>query len=181
MEKSQSIANLAAALAKFQGEVRNAPKSADNPYFKSKYTPLDVVVDHIRPILEKNGLSYIQSCGGDGAIVTVTTLIMHSSGEWIETEALSLKADKMTAQGAGSAITYARRYALTAAFGIASDEDDDGNIATGNHKMATTSRTTTSYKCTDCGASVDAKIATRAKEVFGVVLCGECGKKKAGK
>ena len=132
MNKSESIKNIAVALVKFQEEVKNPPKSADNPFFKSKYTTLDVIVDTIKPLLAKQGLSYIQSCGGDGEKVSVTTFIMHTSGEWIETDPLVLKADKATAQGAGSAITYARRYALAATLGIASDEDDDGNIASDN-------------------------------------------------
>ena len=132
MNKSESIKNIAAALVKFQEEVKNPPKSADNPFFKSKYTPLDVIVDTVKPLLGKQGLSYIQSPGGDGEKISITTLIMHISGEWIETDPLVLKADKANAQGAGSAITYARRYALAAALGIASDEDDDGNGASGN-------------------------------------------------
>lgn len=174
INKSDSIKNLAIALCKFQGEVRNAPKSANNPFFKSKYTPLDVVVDHIRPLLEKNGLSYIQSCGGDGSLVTVTTLIMHSSGEWLETEALTLKASKIDAQGAGSAITYARRYALTAAFGIASDEDDDGNAASGNnHKKA--------IRCEVCGTETTEDMANRTYKAYGKKMCKECGIKAAAK
>jgi hypothetical protein len=116
----------------FQGEVKNPPKTADNPFFKSKYTTLDVLIDTAKPLLQKNGLSYLQSCSGDGSNIVVTTLLMHNSGEWIESDPLTLKADKATAQGAGSAITYARRYALAAALGLASDEDDDGNGAEGD-------------------------------------------------
>jgi hypothetical protein len=134
MQKSESIKNLAAALSAFQGKVTNPPKSADNPFFKSKYTPLDTLVDTAKPILKENGLSYIQSCDGDGLNISVTTLLMHSSGEWVEIGPLTLKADKQTAQGAGSAITYARRYSLAAALGLASDEDDDGNAASNNDK-----------------------------------------------
>lgn len=129
MNKSESIKSFAEAMAKFHGEVKNPPKTADNPFFKSKYTPLDVIIDTAKPLLNKHGLSYIQSCSGDGQNITVTTLLMHSSGEWVETDPLTLKADKATAQGAGSAITYGRRYALAAALGLASDEDDDGNGA----------------------------------------------------
>lgn len=134
MNKSDSIKNFADAMCKFQGEVKNPPKSANNPFFKSKYTPLDVLIDQAKPLLEKNGLSYIQSCSGDGSNIVVVTLLMHSSGEWVESDPLTLKADKATAQGAGSAITYARRYALAANLGLASDEDDDGNGAEGNKK-----------------------------------------------
>ena len=129
MNKSESLKNFAAAMCSFQGEVKNPPKSADNPFFKSKYTTLDVLIDTAKPLLQKNGLSYLQSCSGDGSNIIVTTLLMHNSGEWIESDPLTLKADKATAQGAGSAITYGRRYALAAALGLASDEDDDGNGA----------------------------------------------------
>ncbi len=136
MNKSETLKAFSDAFAKFQGEVKNPPKSANNPFFKSKYTTLDVLIDTAKPILQKNGLSYFQSCSGDGASIMVTTLLMHSSGEWVESDPLTLKADKPTAQGAGSAITYARRYALAAALGLASDEDDDGNAATGNKKVS---------------------------------------------
>lgn len=134
MNKSESIQNLAAALAKFQEEIKNPANSADNPFFKSKYAPLNDVLNLVRPILTKHGLSVLQSPSGDGQNIIVTTLLLHSSGEWIETEPLVLKADKPTAQGAGSAITYARRYAISAVLGISSEDDDDGNHATGNDK-----------------------------------------------
>jgi hypothetical protein len=129
MNKSESIKGLATALCAFQGEVKNPPKSADNPFYKSKYTTLDVLIDTAKPLLQKNGLSYLQSSSGDGERISVTTLLMHNSGEWIESDPLVLRADKATAQGAGSAVTYARRYALAAVLGLASDEDDDGNGA----------------------------------------------------
>lgn len=134
MNKSDSIKNLATALAKFQEEVKNPANTADNPFFKSKYAPLNDVLNLVRPILTKNGLSVIQSPSGDGQNISITTLLLHSSGEWIETEPLILKADKATAQGAGSAITYARRYAISAVLGISSEDDDDGNHATGNNQ-----------------------------------------------
>lgn len=129
MQKSESIENLAAALSEFQGEVKNPPKTGLNPHFNSHYVTLDAMVDAAKPYLQKHGLSYIQSCGGNGELIEVTTMLMHKSGQWIESDPLVLKADKATAQGAGSAITYARRYALASMLGLASDEDDDGNGA----------------------------------------------------
>ena len=132
MDKSESIKNLASALVKFQEEIKNPANTANNPFFKSKYAPLNEVLNIVRPLLTKNGLSVIQSPSGDGQNIIVTTLLIHSSGEWIESDPLVLKADKPTAQGAGSAITYARRYALSAVLGISSEDDDDGNHATGN-------------------------------------------------
>ncbi len=129
MNKSESIKELATALAKFQGEIKNPNNTATNPFFKSKYAPLSDVLNAVRPILSKNGLSVLQSPSGDGEHIIVTTTLIHSSGEWIESPELVLKADKATAQGAGSAITYARRYAISAILGISSEDDDDGNEA----------------------------------------------------
>lgn len=132
MRTSESIKNIAKALAQFQAEVKNPSNTEMNPFFKSKYAPLNDILNLARPLLSKNGLSVLQSPSGDGQNVTVTTLITHESGEWIESDPLTLKADKATAQGAGSAITYARRYALSAMLGISSEDDDDGNLASGN-------------------------------------------------
>ncbi len=132
MNKSDSITELAKALAKFQGEIKNPSNTATNPYFKSKYAPLNDVLNLVRPLLSKNGLSILQAPSGDGENIVVTTTLIHESGEWIEFPPLVLKADKATAQGAGSAITYARRYALSAVLGISSEDDDDGNHAEPN-------------------------------------------------
>lgn len=127
MQKSESIKNLAIALSKFQSEVENPKNTADNPFYHSKYAPLQDVLNTVRPLLSKHGLSVIQSPAGDGQSVSITTLLIHESGEWIEFDPLVLKAEKMTPQGAGSAITYGRRYALSAVLGISSEDDDDGN------------------------------------------------------
>jgi hypothetical protein len=131
MNKSESLKNIAKALSDFQAEVKNPNNTANNPFFKSKYAPLNEILNDVRPLLSKYGLSIFQSPSGDGANIIVTTMLMHSSGEWIETDPLVLKADKATAQGAGSAITYARRYAVSAILGISSEDDDDGNGAEG--------------------------------------------------
>jgi hypothetical protein len=129
MQTSESIASIAKALSEFQGEVKNPANTADNPFFKSKYAPLSDILNLVRPTLAKYGLSVIQAPSGDGDKIIITTRLMHSSGEWIEACPLSLKADKATAQGAGSAITYGRRYSLAAILGISSEDDDDGNGA----------------------------------------------------
>ena len=131
MNRSESIIKLSVALSKFQREVKNPPNSSNNPFFKSKYAPLDVVINTAKESLGKYGLSYIQIPSGNGESVSCVTILM-CEGEWIESEVLTLKADKVTAQGAGSAITYARRYQLSAMLGLAGEEDDDGNHATGN-------------------------------------------------
>jgi len=129
MQKSESIAALAAALAKAQGAMKGAVKDSANPFFKSKYADLASVVEAIRVAFSANGLSYIQTVEpSDKDEVRVETTILHSSGEWIACGVLSLPVSKSDAQGYGSALTYARRYSLSAATGVA-PEDDDGNAA----------------------------------------------------
>jgi hypothetical protein len=129
MNKSESIAALAAALAKAQGAMKGAVKDSANPFFKSKYADLASVVEAIRAAFSTNGLSYIQTVEpSDKDEVRVETTLLHASGEWISCGVLSLPVSKADAQGYGSALTYARRYSLSAAVGVA-PEDDDGNAA----------------------------------------------------
>jgi hypothetical protein len=129
MNKSESIKELATALAKAQGQIKGAVKDSANPFFKSKYADLASVVEAIRSAFAANGLSYIQSVEpSDKDEVRVETTILHSSGEWIGCGVLALPVSKVDAQGYGSALTYARRYSLSAATGVA-PEDDDGNAA----------------------------------------------------
>lgn len=129
MQQSDSIAALAAALAKAQGAIKGAAKDRVNPGFRSKYADLASVWDACRKQLSDNGLAVIQTTDeADDAVVVVTTLA-HSSGEWISGR-LKLRPVKADPQGMGSALTYARRYALSAIVGIAPD-DDDGEAAQG--------------------------------------------------
>jgi len=130
MQKSESIAALAAALAIAQGEMKGAVKDSANPFFKSKYADLASVVEAIRLAFSDIGLSYIQTVEpSDKDEVRVETTILHSSGEWISCGVLALPVSKSDAPGYGSCLTYARRYSLSAAAGVA-PEDDDGNAAT---------------------------------------------------
>lgn len=129
MNKSDSISELAKAFAKTQQELKQPLKDAENPFFKSAYVPLENVAESITEAATKNGLSFSQEPSFDDGMVTVTTLVMHSSGEWIEYAPLKMKPVKNDPQAFGSAITYAKRYALSAIFGITSDKDDDGNEA----------------------------------------------------
>lgn len=130
MNKSDSIAGLAAAMAKAQGSIKGAIKDSANPFFKSKYADLSSVVEAIREAFAANQLSYVQRVEpSDKDEVRVATVILHSSGEWLDCGFLALPVSKHDAQGFGSALTYARRYSLSAAVGVA-PEDDDGNAAT---------------------------------------------------
>lgn len=121
MQKSESIKELAAALAKAQADMAGASKDAKGNF--GSYADLASVWEACRGPLSKNGLSVTQlpSTGERG--ITVTTLLMHTSGEWIS-DVLTLPLERPTPQAAGSAITYARRYALAAFVGVAPAEDD---------------------------------------------------------
>ncbi len=131
MKKSETIVELSKAFAKMQMELEQPLKNANNPFFKSKYVPLENVVDSITRASSKHGLSFTQFPSSDeNGNVTVGTMVMHESGEWIEYDPICLKPVKNDPQAVGSAITYAKRYALSAIFGITSDNDDDGNEAT---------------------------------------------------
>src|SRR5688572_15377231 len=122
MQKSESIAALAGALAKAQAEILGAKKDSENPFFKSKYADLAAVWDACRGPLTKNELSIVQTprteINEKSTIIYVGTLLSHSSGEWISEE-LSAIPVKDDPQGIGSCITYLRRYALSAFTGVA--------------------------------------------------------------
>ena len=141
MNKSETLGELAKALAKAQGELSNAKKSASNPFFKSKYADLAEVINVVKPVFSKEGLSVTQMPSYDAGIVSVETLLLHSSGEWISS-VISAPVSKQDAQGVGSAISYCRRYALSAVASIGS-EDDDGNSAVGKVPKAAKPKTIT--------------------------------------
>lgn len=132
---SQNIGQLALALSLAQGEMEAASKNSNNPYFKSKYADLSEVWAVIRAPLSKNGLSVIQSINGTYEKPVITTILAHQSGEYISST-LELNGEgvgkdgekKLNAQTMGSAISYGRRYALSALVGVC-QEDDDGNSA----------------------------------------------------
>ena len=127
MEKSETIKELAAAMSKAQGEMGGAIKGANNPFFKSKYSDLSSVVQAVKEPFANNGLSYVQFPIEENERIGIETILMHKSGEWLSNK-FTVKLSKQDAQGAGSALTYCRRYSLQAIAGIPS-EDDDGNGA----------------------------------------------------
>jgi ERF superfamily protein len=134
VNRTDTITDLAAALAKAQGEISGAKKDAENPHFRSKYADLASVWDAIRAPLAKNGLSVVQTprlvaVGESTWMVEVESTLLHSTGQMIG-DTLAVPVTKVDAQGVGSAITYARRYSLMALVGVA-PEDDDANAAVG--------------------------------------------------
>lgn len=163
MEKSQSLKNISLALLKFHGAVGKIVKDASNPFFsnatkQAKYATLSNIQDAIRQPLQDAGLTYVQFPDGDNGL---TTILMHAdSGEFIQATyvmhpAPSYDKEKNKAgevvwrsdayvspQGLGSAITYARRYALGAILGLNIDDDDDGNAASKAQKQTTSEKRT---------------------------------------
>ena len=129
MIKSESIAKIAPALVKAQASMGGAQKSADNPFFKSKYADLSAVMAAISGPLHDNGILMTQLPGKAEGAITVTTLLIHESGEYIGCEASLPMTKCPTAHELGSAITYLRRYSAAAITGL-TQEDDDGNKAT---------------------------------------------------
>ena len=134
--KSEQIGELAAALAKAQGAMTVAQKNATNPHFKSRFADFESIWDAIRKPLAANGLAVVQQVRlVDGALVLDTTL-MHASGQWVTSE-YPVVPTQNTPQGLGSALTYAKRYALSALVGVVTGEgDDDGQAASAPVKPA---------------------------------------------
>jgi len=163
------------AISAAQGEFSTVEKGKDNSFFKSKYAPLDAIIEMIRPILPKYGLAVMQFTdmpeNGDGIIVE--TIITHQSGQYVSGRLLMPLA-KVDPQGAGSAITYGRRYALAAALNIVSDEDVDGNHNTDTKtppkkdvQAPTPKSEPQAAKATGPDAEYQERVKTALKAIFG--------------
>ena len=175
--QSTARPKLALALAKAQGQMANAAKDTRNPFFNSKYADLASVWDACRKPLADNELAVVQlPVGADAAHVAIETLLLHSSGESISSVVVvpisatgkDGKPVAINAQHVGSAITYARRYGLSAMVGIAPDaEDDDGNTASGRDAAPTRpqprSATPLPVSATVDYAATGAPVSERAK------------------
>lgn len=133
--QSESINELVTALSKAQGEMQTAVKDKINPFHKSNYADLTSVWEVARPVLGKNGLCIMQTTEmtPDGSTIILVTTLAHISGQWMKSH-LPLKPKTVDSQGIGAAITYSRRYSLSAIIGVVTDEDDDGETADGRGK-----------------------------------------------
>lgn len=135
MKHSESIVNLAPALVAASAALKSVHKDRENSHFKNKYATLDAIIEQVRPVLAMHGLVVMQGAAnpittdaGTLLAFAVVTRLLHTSGEWIETSAI-LPLAKHDPQGAGSAMTYGRRYGLSAILSLATDDDDDGESA----------------------------------------------------
>lgn len=136
MRSSEHLNELATSLAKAQGKMSNATLNKVNPHFKSKYADLAAIRDAVTLPLASEGIAVVQVVGSDEGGAFLTTRLVHTSGQWVE----SVHPLPSTAkpQEFGSALTYARRYSLAAICGISAEEDDDANGATEAPAMNTT-------------------------------------------
>lgn len=136
-ETSPTIGALAAALAQAQSSIRNPAFDSANPHYGSRYASLAAHLDALRIPLAAQGLAIVQTLSAPSReqfgcyAVAVTTTLMHSSGEWARSTFAMPVGDKVTAQAAGSTLTYLRRYSLASLGLIAGEPDDDGN---GDHR-----------------------------------------------
>lgn len=130
MKSSDSIHLLAEALVAAQADLKGVGKDATNPHFKSKYATYDAIIGMVRPALAPHGLAVVQSAEPteDGKALLVETRLIHISGQWLSNTAF-IPLGKLDPQGAGAAITYGRRFGLSALLAISTDDDDDGNAA----------------------------------------------------
>lgn len=141
MEKSITISKLAQALCEFHKRVSSIKRDASNPFFKSKYATLSNILDNIDKPLEESGLVVTQFPNGDNGLTSI--LIHAESGEYIQST-YNMHPTKNDPQSIGSAITYARRYALGAILALNIEDDDDGNAASAKPQAA--KQTTTANK-----------------------------------
>lgn len=134
MRTSENISDIAKAMSLAQKEMKPALKDSTNPHFKSKYADISSIWEAIREPITNHGLTVWQDVTTEERQVSITTRIVHISGQWVEFGPLSVPMSKFDAHGVGSAISYGKRYSLCAAVGVVSgDEDDDGNAAKQDH------------------------------------------------
>ena len=156
---------IASAFVKAKREFGPALKDKTNPAFRSKYADLGACIDAVEPALLANGIAFLQETFEDSTGVTVETVFLHESGELMRCGKLHVPAQKQDPQGYGSALTYARRYSLCAACGIA-PEDDDGNAGT-------TAMKKTSSSVHQNSAPADNSPEARAKRISAGVKNGD--------
>lgn len=170
METSQTTIEISKALAKSQTELKNPNKNKtvnvrtqQGGTYSYKYADLADILDQVKPILAKNGLTIVQGNTDKEGRVNIETLLLHESGEWIKTDLLMPQAHETRmnpAQALGSLLTYGRRYAITSLLNLASDEDNDAN--TPEPKLAV-------------AAEGSAKLPTKRYEDPVVTKCDFCG------
>lgn len=166
---SPQLNELMGALSKAQGKIQAASKDKSNPFFKSKYADLSSIWDACRSALAENGLSVIQIPQSNSGAVFLVSILGHSSGQWIKGE-IEIPISKKDPQTIGSAITYFRRYMLSALVGVAPNDDDDGEKAQSGY------RNNGVYNKAPIPALIPQKLSSKQVEEFKFIL-DECDEK----
>jgi hypothetical protein len=166
VRQSREIDKLIEALAKAQGEFEPIVKDTTNPFFKNKYADLATIIASTKVALSKYGLSVLQPPLVDAHTAGVRTILAHASGQYISTDLMlpAAQGSKFDCQTVGSALTYARRYALQAILGVAADVDEDGNLAAGNNGSKGAAQDVAKAQLEEKAKSPDPKVAAIAKE-----------------
>ena len=141
MTHSESVARIAVALSKAQGTIEGAAKASLNPHFGSRYADLESVWTACRSALAVNEIAVVQSPSTVGSLVGMTTLLLHGSGEWIESDPLQVEARDAAPQAVGSCLTYLRRYQLASMAGVAPTDDDDAEAGQGRGEQPSVAST----------------------------------------
>lgn len=182
MNCSPNISKISTALLLAQKEISGAKKGATNPFFKMKYSDLGAVMEACKDAFNNHGITVLQPIIFNEGSNILKTILLHESGEFIESSMKVSCKNPDNPQEMGSAITYAKRYALQAIAFIPS-EDDDGEVATKpSRPVAEPVKTNPiptglTLKCEDCGKSVPEKSASFSKSRFGKEACFDCQKK----
>jgi hypothetical protein len=178
MHKSETIGKLAESLAKAQAGIKSITKDRTNPHFKNRYATLDAILDAVRPTLAAQGLSIVQGASESTQGFNVETYLVHSSGEYIA-NVVAVPVSKQDAQGVGSAMTYGRRYGVSALLALSTDEDDDGEAAAKKPapKPEPKPATMDTDEHTPIGTKWDGTDADAIGYVFPVAFKGHEGKK----
>lgn len=159
MKFSESISELAKSLVVANKSVKNPQKNAVNPHFRNRYATLDAIIEAYKDSYLNNGISVLENPKTEDGKVGVEITLLHESGQFITHDPFMLPPGKNDAQGHGSSITYARRYALSSVMNIAADEDDDGNSASqGDNKQKTPYKPSTPSNTNQTNMITDAQI-----------------------
>ena len=182
-----NIANISAAFVAAQAEIKPAVKDCENPHLRNKYADFTSVWGAIQPALIKNNLAVYQPVKETPGYATVETFLMHSSGEVLSLGTVTLPVGEAKgispAQAAGLAITYARRYGLSSAFCVCT-EDDDGNCGGDPRQYAPQQDSRAvdpKLKCKPCGSAMSNEDFMASTKKFGEPICRECAGKRSQK
>lgn len=170
MKSSEQINEIAAALAKAQGLLKPASKDSENPHYRSRYADLASCWAAWHAVGPDCGLGVVQDVTTDDRGVSVTTRVLHTSGQWYECGPLIVPLSKPDAHGVGSATTYAKRFSLGAALGIVAEDDvdDDGNAAVASKPLPKSRRAAVDKEDTAArpGVVAEAQAETDAARLF---------------